>query len=199
MRQLIERTGSSWTLLTDLYQLTMAYGYWKCGLHDRDAVFHLTYRKDPFAGSYSVVAGLEQVCGFLKSLQFDPSDLRYLAGLTGTDDRPLFESAFLDYLGGLQLQLDVDAIPEGTLAFAHEPLVRVRGPLLQAQILESPLLTLVNFQTLVATKAARICAAAGGEPRGVYRRLRGDFQRDGRQGLRHTGSRHARSQLGDVF
>jgi nicotinate phosphoribosyltransferase len=164
MRQLIERTASSWTLLTDLYQLTMAYGYWKCGLHDRDAVFHLTYRQNPFGGPYSIVAGLELVCGFLNSLEFDASDLQYLAGLTGADDRPLFESAFLDYLAELQLRLDVDAIPEGTLAFAHEPLVRVRGPLLQAQILESPLLTIVNFQTLVATKAGRICAAAHGEP-----------------------------------
>jgi nicotinate phosphoribosyltransferase len=164
MRELFERTGGSWALLTDLYQLTMAYGYWKNGLHERDAVFHLAYRENPFHGAYSIVAGLELVCGFLDSLRFQASDVEYLAGLNGADNRPLFERAFLDYLTDLELRLDIDAIPEGTLAFAHEPLLRVRGPLLQAQILESPLLTIVNFQTLVATKAARICAAARGEP-----------------------------------
>ncbi len=164
MRELIDRTGGSWALLTDLYQLTMAYGYWKNGLHERDAVFHLAYRENPFHGAYSIVAGLELVCGFLESLQFTSSDIEYLAGLNGADNQPLFERAFLDYLNDLEFGLDVDAIPEGTLAFAHEPLLRIRGPLLQAQILESPLLTMINFQTLVATKAARICAAARGEP-----------------------------------
>ncbi len=164
MNDLNGRVGGSWTLLTDLYQLTMAFGYWKQGMHERDAVFHLAYRENPFGGSFSVVAGLELVCQHLQALRFDRSDIEYLSSLRGVDGRPLFERAFLEYLAGLELRVSVDAIPEGTLAFAHEPLLRVSGPLLQAQILESPLLTIVNFQTLIATKAARICAAAQGTP-----------------------------------
>ena len=155
---------SSLGLLTDLYQLTMAYGYWKTGRHDQEAVFHLFFRKHPFGGGFTVAAGLATVVEYLEELRFDPEDLAYLAGLRGNDEQPLFEPAFLEYLARMRLGCDVHGIPEGTIVFPHEPLLRVTGPLLQAQLLETALLNIVNFQTLVATKAARVALAARGEP-----------------------------------
>jgi nicotinate phosphoribosyltransferase len=157
-------TPVSLALLTDLYQLTMAYGYWKLGRAEREAVFHLFFRKAPFAGGYAVAAGLGPAIEYVRDFRFDESDLAYLATLSGNDDQPLFEVGFLDYLRQLRLAVDIDAMPEGTVAFAQEPLVRVRGPMLQCQILETVLLNIINFQTLIATKAARICMATGGEP-----------------------------------
>ena len=154
----------SLALLTDLYQLTMAYGYWKVGRADREAAFHMTFRTLPFGGGYAVAAGLGPAVDFIEAFRFDDSDLAYLATLGGNDGRPLFDRGFLSYLGDLKLTVDVDAVPEGTAVFPHEPLVRVRGPMLHCQLLETPLLTILNFQTLVATKAARVCAAAGGDP-----------------------------------
>jgi nicotinate phosphoribosyltransferase len=156
--------GRSLSLLNDLYQLTMAYGYWKLGVAQREAVFHLSFRKHPFSGGYSLACGLHSAIDFISQLRFDASDLEYLGTLTGNDDKPLFERGFLDHLGAMAFSCDVDAVPEGTVVFPHEPLIRVRGPILQAQVLETPLLTLVNFQTLVATKSARVCSATGGEP-----------------------------------
>ena len=154
----------SLALLTDLYQLTMAYGYWKLGRKDDEAVFHMVFREHPFKGGYTIACGLENAVQFLNAFRFDAGDIAYLASLTGNDDKPLFEQAFLDYLANLELTCDIDAMPEGTVVFPHEPLVRVRGPLLQCQLLETPLLNMINFQSLVATKAARICSAAQGEP-----------------------------------
>jgi nicotinate phosphoribosyltransferase len=151
-------------LLTDLYQLTMAYGYWKTGRKDDEAVFNLFFRKHPFQGGYTITAGLETVIEFLEAYRFEEDDLAYLATLTGNDGEPLFEAAFLDYLKDLRFTCDVDAIPEGSVVFPHEPLLRIRGNLVQAQLLETPLLTIMNFQTLIATKAARICRAAGDDP-----------------------------------
>jgi nicotinate phosphoribosyltransferase len=155
---------SSLGLLTDLYQLTMAYGYWKTGRQDLEAAFHLSFRKHPFGGGFTVAAGLATVVEYLEGLRFDPDDLGYLAGLKGNDGEPLFEAGFLDYLARMRLECDVQGIPEGTVIFPHEPLVRVTGPLFQAQLLETALLNIVNFQTLVATKAARVAMAARGEP-----------------------------------
>ncbi|MCL4205741.1 MAG: nicotinate phosphoribosyltransferase [Pirellulaceae bacterium] len=151
-------------LLTDLYQLTMAYGFWKSGMADRCAVFHLGFRKHPFGGQYAVACGLAQVVEFLRALRFTDGDLKYLASLRGGDSNALFDDEFLRYLGELRFACDMDAVVEGTVVFAHEPLLRIRGPLLQAQIVETALLTLVNFPTLVATKAARIAGVAGGRP-----------------------------------
>jgi nicotinate phosphoribosyltransferase len=148
-------------LLTDLYQLTMAYGYWKLGRKDQEAAFHLFFRKAPFHGGYAVAAGLAHVVDLLSNFHFDPTDIEYLATLTGNDGKSLFSSEFLDYLGRLELTCDVDAVPEGSIVFPNEPMIRVCGPILQCQLLETALLNLVNFQTLVATKAARICSAAG--------------------------------------
>lgn len=101
---------------------------------------------------------------YLEDLHFTDSDLSYLATLTGVDAKPLFEQAFLDYLGDLRFECDIDAMPEGSLVFLHEPLLRVQGPLLQCQILETAWLNIINFQTLIVTKAARICQATEGDP-----------------------------------
>lgn len=151
-------------LLTDLYQLTMAAAYWKCGRAEDEAVFHLFFRRTPFGGSYAIAAGLGDAVEWLRHYRFSAEDLAYLATMQGRDGSPLFEPAFLDYLGNLRLTVDIDAMPEGTLAFAHEPLLRVRGPLVQGQLLETALLCILNYQTLVATKAARVCQATRGEP-----------------------------------
>jgi len=151
-------------LLTDLYQLTMAYGYWKLGRADHHAAFHLFFRRHPFEGGYTVAAGLADAVDFLRAFRYSEEDLAYLATLTGNDDKPLFDRAFLDYLRDLELACDVDAVPEGTVVFPNEPMVRVTGPILQCQLLETPLLNLMNFQSLIATKAARVVEAARGEP-----------------------------------
>ena len=156
------RTGLA--LLTDLYQITMAYGYWKLGLEARQAVFHLYFRKPPFGGGYAIAAGLADAAEFVRTLRFENEDLDYLDSLEGNDGRPLFERGFTDYLRKLEWTLDIDAIPEGTVVFPNEPLLRVTGSILQAQLLETTLLTLVNFPTLIATKAARVCHAAQGQP-----------------------------------
>ena len=151
-------------LLTDLYQLTMACGYWKHGHAEREAVFHLTFRRAPFGGGYAIAAGLAPALDYLRALHFGSDDLAYLATLRDRTGAALFPQGFLDYLGALRFTCTVDAMLEGTLAFAHEPLVRVRGPILQAQIVETALLAIINYQTLVATKAARVCQAARGAP-----------------------------------
>lgn len=150
-------------LLTDLYQLTMAYGYWKLNIHETDAVFHQIFRKQPFHGNYSVMCGLATVVDFLQDWHFAPDDISYLQSLRAPNGAPLFPNEFLDYLKELRFNCDIDAIPEGTVVFPHEPLMRVKGPLLQGQLLESTLLNIINFQTLIATKASRVCYAAHGE------------------------------------
>ena len=164
MRIPTELYRPSLAMLTDLYQLSMAYGYWKSGVAEREAVFHQFFRKNPFKGGYAIACGLAQVVDLVSDLHFDASDLSYLETLTGQDGKPLFDRAFLDHLGAMKITLDVDAVPEGTVVFPHQPLVRVQGPVIQCQLLETALLNMVNFQTLVATKASRICHAAKGEP-----------------------------------
>lgn len=154
----------SLALLTDLYQLTMAAGYWKAGTSDREAVFHLTYRRAPFAGGYAIAAGIAPALAYLQRLRFEPDDLAYLASLVDATGGPLFEAGYLEALGRFRFACTVDAVPEGSLVFPHEPIVRVTGPMLHAQLVETALLTIVNFQTLIATKAARVCQAARGAP-----------------------------------
>lgn len=154
----------SLALLTDFYQLTMAYAAWKEGIAGREACFVLSFRENPFEGGFAVAAGLEPAVDYLAHHRFERGDLDWLSGQAGSDGRPLFEPAFLDFLAGLRLRCDVDAVPEGTAVFPHEPLLRVRGPVIPCMLLETPLLTLLGFQTLVATKAARICLAARGAP-----------------------------------
>jgi nicotinate phosphoribosyltransferase len=158
-----ERATAS-AMLMDLYQLTMAYGYWKSGKADEHAVFHLLFRKQPFKGGFTICAGLADVIDYLRGFSFSPEDIEYLSNLKGNDGERLFDPEFLKYLGRLKLTLDVDAIPEGTVVFPQEPLIRVTGSILQAQLLETALLNLVNFQSLIATKGARVCLAAQGDP-----------------------------------
>ncbi|WBA40761.1 nicotinate phosphoribosyltransferase [Hymenobacter canadensis] len=153
----------SLSLLTDLYQVTMAYGYWQQGLQDREAVFHLYFRKAPFQGGYAVAAGLAYAVDYLQNLRFSEDDLAYLGSLKSSKGAAMFPAEFLQYLRELKFTCDVDAIAEGTVVFGNEPLIRVQGPLLQAQLVETALLTLVNFQTLIATKASRIREAAGSD------------------------------------
>ena len=133
----------SLALLTDLYQLTMAYGYWQRGRADDEAVFHLFFRRNPFAGGYAICAGLEYVIDFLQSFAFDEEDITYLRTLTGNDGKALFEEPFFAYLRNLDLKIEIDAIPEGTVVFPQEPLLRVTGPLLACQLLETPLLNMI--------------------------------------------------------
>jgi nicotinate phosphoribosyltransferase len=150
-------------LLTDLYQLTMAYGYWKNNLHDKEVVFHLFYRKNPFKGHYAVSAGLALIIDYLENLKFTVQDIQYLGSLKGSDGKALFNESFLNYLQRMEFQCDVDAVPEGQIVFPHQPIVRIKGPWLQAQLIETALLNIINFSTLIATKSARIVQAAEGD------------------------------------
>lgn len=143
------------SLFTDLYELTMMQGYWLSGLRDRQAVFDLHIRSNPFKGGYTIAAGLEDAVRFLLELEFSEDDLEYLRS-TGT-----FREEFIEGLRGFRFTGDVDAIPEGTPVFPFLPLLRIRASLDQAQLVESGLLNLINYQTLIATKASRVCGEAG--------------------------------------
>jgi nicotinate phosphoribosyltransferase len=143
-------------LLTDLYELTMLAGYLEEGMTEKTAVFDLFFRSNPFEGGYAVFAGLEQALDFLEQLRFSDEELAYLAGLG------LFKPRFIEYLRGFRFHGRVTAPPEGTLVFANEPLLTVEGTLAEVQFVETALLNIINFQTLVATKAARVCRAADG-------------------------------------
>jgi nicotinate phosphoribosyltransferase len=142
-------------LLTDFYQLTMMGGYLASGHLDQRAVFDLYFRKVPDDGGFCVAAGLEPALDYIASIRFSPDDIAWLRAL-GT-----FDEAFLSWLADFRFQGDVHALPEGTLVFPGEPILRVSARMPEAQLLETALLTIVNFQTLIATKAARICHAAG--------------------------------------
>jgi len=148
-------------LLTDFYQLTMAYAYWKSGRHEVPAVFDLFFRKNPFGGEFTVFAGLEEVLRFLSSFHFDVEQIEYLRGVM-----PGCEEGFWDWLGSIDCSaISVQAVPEGTIVFPRIPLLIVEGPLAIAQLLETTLLTLVNYPSLVATNAARFRIAAGRDKR----------------------------------
>lgn len=154
----------SLALLTDFYELTMAYAAWKEGVDRREVSFVLSFRKNPFQGGFTVAAGLEPAMDLVEHWRFGPDDLAFLGAQRGADGEPLFERAFLDLLAGLEMSVDVDAVPEGTVVFPHEPLLRVSGPVIPCMLLETAVLAVVNFQSLIATKAARVCLAARGEP-----------------------------------
>lgn len=155
---------SSLALFTDLYQITMAYGYQKAEIEDTEAVFHLYFRKNPFKGGFALCCGLGYVIDYLKNFKISQDDLAYLAQLRGNDGDLLFDASFLQRLSEMEFLCDVDAIPEGTVVFPHEPLLRISGPLFQCQLIESALLNIINFQTLLATKASRLCLAAKTDP-----------------------------------
>ncbi len=142
-------------LMTDLYQLTMLAGYLDQEMHEKPAGFDLYFRHNPFNGGYAVFAGLEPALRYLEQLRFTAADLAYLKSLG------IFRPRFFEYLRDFRFRAKVIAPPEGTVVFANEPLLSVEGTLAQAQLVESALLNLINFQTLIATKAARIQQAAG--------------------------------------
>ncbi|TJW12311.1 nicotinate phosphoribosyltransferase [Parvibacter caecicola] len=156
--------NADYALLTDLYQLTMAQGYWDCGKAEEEACFHMYFRDYPFKGGFAIAAGMQQLAEIIDDYRFSESDVAYLATLQAPGGGPLFSGDFLEGLRDFRLTLDIDAVPEGTVVFPHEPLVRVTGPIDQCQLLETTLLNCVNFQTLIATKAARVCLAAKGAP-----------------------------------
>jgi len=150
-------------LFLDLYHLTMAYGFWKSGTYNKNSVFHLFYRSNPFNHPYAIAGGLQLALEILEHFHFDYDDIAYLARIKGSNNKPIFDEGFLNYLQRLELKLDISAIPEGTAVHAHEPLMRVEGPLLQAQIIEAAMLNVINFSTLIATKGARMVQASRGE------------------------------------
>ena len=146
------------TMLVDFYELTMGNGYYNKGLKDKIAYFDMFFRRVPDGGGYCIMAGVEQLIGYLKSLEFTDEDINYLR------NKNLFSEDFLDYLKDFKFSCDVWAVPEGYPVFPNEPLVTVRGPVIQAQFIETMILLTINHQTLIATKAHRICRAAEGRP-----------------------------------
>ncbi len=144
------------TLLTDLYELTMMQGYFK-NPTDQIVVFDAFYRKNPCDGAYAIAAGLEQVIEYVRNLHFSPDDIDYLR------DLKLFDDDFLEYLRGFHFTGDIYAIPEGTIVFPREPLMKVIAPVMEAQLLETAILNMINHQSLIATKAARVVYAARGD------------------------------------
>jgi len=150
--------GRNLTLLVDFYEITMASGYLKSGVGDKIAYFDMFFRRIPDNGGYCIVAGLEQLIEYMKNLKFTSSDIEYLRG------KHMFDEEFLSYLENFKFSCDVWAIPEGTPVFPNEPLVTVRGPIIQAQFVETMVLLSINHQTLIATKASRISRAAAGRP-----------------------------------
>ena len=144
------------TLLTDLYELTMMQGYFK-NPTDQIVIFDAFYRKNPYDGGYAICAGLEQIVEYIRDLHFAPDDIDYLKSLN------IFDADFLEYLRGFHFTGDIYAIPEGTVIFPREPLIKVIAPVMEAQLVETALLNIMNHQSLIATKAARVVYAAQGD------------------------------------
>ncbi len=146
------------TMLTDFYEITMANGYFESGIADSTAYFDMFFRNVPDDGGYAIMAGLEQVVHYLENLKFTEEDIAYLRS------KGIFHERFLEYLRDFEFKCDVWAIPEGTPIFPGEPLITVRGPVMQAQFVETMILLTINHQSLIATKASRIVRAAQGRP-----------------------------------
>ena len=146
------------TMLTDFYELTMANGYFQSGMAEDIAYFDMFFRRVPDGGGYAIMAGLEQLIGYLKNLRFTEGDIEYLRS------KNMFCEEFLDYLKNFEFKCDVWAVPEGTPIFPYEPIVTVRGPVMQAQFIETMVLLCINHQSMIATKANRIVRAAQGRP-----------------------------------
>lgn len=145
------------TLLTDLYELTMMQGYFRNMDRNETVIFDAFYRSNPNGGGYAISAGLEQLINYIKELHFDPQDIEYLASLN------LFDQDFLDYLANFRFSGSIYAIPEGTVIFPREPVVKVIAPIMEAQLVETAILNIINHQSLIATKASRVCWAARGD------------------------------------
>lgn len=148
----------NYTMLTDFYELTMANGYFREGMGDKIAYFDMFFRQVPDGAGFAVMAGVEQLVEYMKNLKFEPEDIEFLRS------KNIFDEGFLKYLENFKFSCDVWAVPEGTPIFPNEPIVTVRGPLIQAQFLETMVLLTVNHQSLIATKSNRIVRAAGDIP-----------------------------------
>ena len=148
--------GINLTMLCDFYELTMGNGYLDAGMADQICYFDLFFRDVPDGGGFAIAAGLEQIVDYIQNLHFSPEDIDYLRS------RGIFSEAFLDYLKNFRFTGDVWAVPEGTPIFPREPVITVRAPAIQAQLLETYMLLEFNHQSLIATKASRICRAAEG-------------------------------------
>ena len=144
------------TMMTDLYQLTMMYGYYKCGMRNNLATFDMFYRSKDESTHYAIMAGIEQLMDYIENLHFDDEDIAYLRGMG------IFDEDFLTELRRFAFHGDIQAVPEGTIVFSHEPLIRVTAPIFEAQLIETALLNIINHQTLIATKASRVVQAAEG-------------------------------------
>ncbi|MCD7714936.1 MAG: nicotinate phosphoribosyltransferase [Lachnospiraceae bacterium] len=144
------------TLLTDLYELTMMQGYFESGSNET-VIFDAFYRNNPCGNGYAIAAGLDQVIDYIRNLHFSPEDIDYLRGLG------IFHEPFLDYLKDFHFEGDIYAIPEGSVMFPHEPMLKVIAPIMQAQLVETAVLTILNHQSLIATKSARVVQAARGD------------------------------------
>lgn len=142
-------------LHTDLYQINMLYTYWKKGIDQKQAVFEAYFRNNPFENGYAIFAGLERVINFIQDLKFTDSDLEYI------DSLDLYSDDFLEYLKNIEFNLTIRSMVEGELCFANEPLIQVEGPLGQCQLVETAILNIINYQTLIATKAARMRSVVG--------------------------------------
>ena len=145
------------TLMTDLYELTMMQGYFSHKDQNETVIFDAFYRKNPCDGGYAISAGLEQVIRYIEELHFDREDIDYLASLG------IFREDFLHYLSSFRFSGDLYAIPEGTVMFPREPVIKVIAPIMEAQLVETAILNIINHQSLIATKAARVCYAARGD------------------------------------
>lgn len=152
------RTGRNLTMLVDFYELTMGNGYLHSDMGERIAYFDMFFRRVPDGGGYCIMAGVQQVIEYLSNLKFSEDDIEYLR------NKNSFSEEFLNYLKNFKFSCDVWAIPEGNPVFPNEPLVTVKGPAIQAQFVETMILLTINHQTLIATKANRICRAAGNRP-----------------------------------
>lgn len=151
-------SGENLTLLTDFYEITMMQGYFKNEKNNDVVVFDAFYRENPCHGGYAVCAGLEQVIDYIKNLHFEKEDIEYLRA------QNCFGEDFLEYLSTFKFSGDIYAVPEGSVVFPMEPMVKVVAPIMEAQLVETAILTMINHQSLIATKAARVCYAAKGDP-----------------------------------
>ena len=151
-------------LNTDLYELTMAQGYWESGMASGEGCFNVFFRDAPFNGGYAIACGMGQIADLVENFVYDEDSIEYLAGVQAPGGGAMFKPGFLDYLRNFRMRVSVSAIPEGEIVFPREPMVRVQGPLIDCQLIETALLNLVNLQTLVATKTARVVHAAEGHP-----------------------------------
>lgn len=156
--------SSSLALFADGYALTAPAAFWREGLDKTKTCFYMHHRKTPYHGGYAVMAGLQYVTDWMRDFRFDATDLAYLAHLTGNDDRPLFDPKFLTMLQDFRFSASMWAMPEGTVVFPNEPMIRMEGTVFECLLAETFILNTVNFQTLIASKASRVVEAADGDP-----------------------------------